>query len=693
MALSGSIINNFATGYRIQMNWSATQDVANNKSTVTASFYLISLGSSYTISSTAAKALSITIDGQTFNHTVYVGLTGNQTKLLATSSKDVYHNPDGSRTFGLSGSLGINVTLSGTYYGTINIPYTGFTLDTIPKATTPSLNYSTREMGQSIDISVTPASSGFSHKLYYSFTGISNTLIATLPAGNQTQAWTIPTATLAPKIPNATSGIVTITAETYSGATLIGTAQATFTATVPDYQPTASLTLTGVDLYSTRYVQGKSKVTAEVTAAGLYDSTITSISTKMNGSTYTGTPNTSELLTTSGTNAIETTVTDSRGKQKVVTQNITVVAYSAPKATTLTAWRSTSGGVADPSGAYIKASFATEISPIDDTNTKTTRIKFKKKSDSEWTTAYTNTSSYALNTSTVFAADVNYSYDILLEVVDYYSTATKDASVGTAFTLLDLHSGGQSMAIGKVAEGNGLLEMGGEILSTGTFNRGTWGTPTKGALTQIIDETQSQHSVIVGRNGSGERVYGLDLYDRTADPTVRLYAGTNHVELSSLGFKVNGNSLQKEVLTETCFLPVDFNLFRCTTNTAGGTNVTIPLTKVKGNLTLASNLITLTKGFLYELEVSFALNTSGAAQITVANTSNASQLDRIQHAWTSDYYSAPGFSNQPGYGLIDLTAAGSDLQVKALVLAVGGAPNVDINFGYLAIRKMKKITI
>ena len=146
--------------------------------------------------------------------------------------------------------------------------------------------------------------------------------------------------------------------------------------------------------------------------------------------------------------------------------------------------------------------------------------------------------------------------------------------------------------------------------------------------------------------------------------------------------------------TETGYYPVDYNLFKCTTTTDGGTNVTIPLTRQKGNLTVASNIITLTKGYFYEFEVSFSLASSGAAQITIANTSNVNQMDRIQHAWTSNYYSAPGFSNQPGYGLIDLTSAGSDMQVKAIVVtATSPAPRVDTNFGYLAIRKMKKVTI
>jgi hypothetical protein len=51
--------------------------------------------------------------------------------------------------------------------------------------------------------------------------------------GNTSHSWTIPTATLAPKIPSALSGIVTIITDTYSGSTLIGSRSVTFTATVP----------------------------------------------------------------------------------------------------------------------------------------------------------------------------------------------------------------------------------------------------------------------------------------------------------------------------------------------------------------------------------------------------------------------------------------------------------------------------
>lgn len=463
---SGQLGNTFRTGYRIQQEWVSTPDVAGNYSTVTSYFYLISLGSTYNINASAGKALNQIIDGTTYPSTVNVTLAGNQKKLLATNSKIVYHNQDGTKKFSIGGNLGINVTLGSTYYGTITIPSQEFDLDNIPRATTPTLSHSTREMGQAITISVAPAVSSFSHKHYYSFTGIDKTLIAEVPAGNQNHDWTIPLETLAPKIPNSLSGTVTITTDTYNGATLIGSKSVLFAATIPDYQPSASLTLTPVDQYSGKYVQNKSKLTVAITAAGLNGSTISSRSTKINGATYTGESLTTDVLKTAGTNTVETTVIDSRGKTRTVTQDITVTAYSPPQLTVFTAKRTTAGGVDDPSGNFIKATVQGVIASIDNTNTKNTIVKYKKKSDSTWTTAATDTT-YTPNISVVFAADANYAYDVQVEITDHYGTIPTLQPVAVGFELMDFYAGGRSMAIGKVAEGRGVLDVRGDTFFEG----------------------------------------------------------------------------------------------------------------------------------------------------------------------------------------------------------------------------------
>lgn len=74
------------------------------------------------------------------------------------------------------------------------------------------------------------------------------------------------------------------------------------------------------------------------------------------------------------------------------------------------------------------------------------------------------------------------------------------------------------------------------IISRGTFNQGSWSAPTVGALTQILDTTWNQHSVIVGRTPDGVRRYGLDMYDNTGTNGVfRMQAGDYYFGLHSNG--------------------------------------------------------------------------------------------------------------------------------------------------------------
>lgn len=415
------------------------------------------------VSSSALKNFNAKIN----NVTVASGSTtigGVGDKLIASGTYRVYHDPDGKKEdVPFSFYMDIGITWSNVPTG--NASGAGqIDLTPIPRATAPLLNYSEREMGQVIRITTNPAVVDFSHKIYYSFTGIAKTLIAEKPAGNQDHDWTIPLETLAPKIPNALSGAVTIEVETYSGATLIGTKTVVFTATVPDYQPSASLVLTPVDQYSGKYVQGKSKVSVAITADGLYGSTIATYRTVVNGSIYNTANLTTEVLALAGVNVIETTVTDSRGKTRVVTQNITVEAYQSPQAISLSVARCLANGTLDEEGAYVKATIQAAISSILNTNTKQTLVKYKLKTSETWTIALNNTTDYSVNTSVVFPADTNSQFDVLLEVNDYFNNGvvTRSADVAVAFTLMDFNSDGKGIAIGKVAEGNGVLDVRGD---------------------------------------------------------------------------------------------------------------------------------------------------------------------------------------------------------------------------------------
>ncbi len=105
-ASSGTVVNNFRTGYRVQISWSVnSQNIANNTSNVTVKAQLVSTGSAYTISSSATKHGTLTINGTSYSFTFSAGLSGNQTKTVFTKTVDIPHNSDGSKTFSMSTTL------------------------------------------------------------------------------------------------------------------------------------------------------------------------------------------------------------------------------------------------------------------------------------------------------------------------------------------------------------------------------------------------------------------------------------------------------------------------------------------------------------------------------------------------------------------------------------------------------------
>ena len=143
------------------------------------------------------------------------------------------------------------------------------TLHTIPR--TSSISMPATTMGSAGTISITRASSSFTHTLTYAFGNASGT-IATKTTSTSV-SWT-PSTSLASQIPNSTSGTCTLTCYTYNGNTLVGTSTTTVTLSVPaSIKPTITgITATRVDGTVPSswgiYVQTKSKVTLAITSPG-----------------------------------------------------------------------------------------------------------------------------------------------------------------------------------------------------------------------------------------------------------------------------------------------------------------------------------------------------------------------------------------------------------------------------------------
>ena len=458
MATSGTIQQAIRTGYRIQIAWTVdSQSVANNTSTVTAKVQLVSTGSSYTIVSSATKSGSLTINGTKYTFTFSAALSGNQTKTLFTKTVTVAHNADGTKSCAFSATCGINVTLSGTYYGDVTASGSG-TFDTIARASTiSSVTSSVAVNGtNAVTVAITRASSNFTHTVVFTFGSYSQTVTG---VGTST-SYAIPTSWLN-AIPNGTSGTAKVTVTTYSGSTKIGSAVSkNFTLTVPaTVVPTISAVtmseaVSGLAAQFGAYVQNKSKLSVKITAAGALSSTIKTYKTVVQGVTFTGASITSGVLTKSGTSTVTITVTDSRGRTASTTRSLTVVAYANPKITSFRGFRCLADGTENYEGTYVNAALNFSVSSVSSKNTATYTLEYKLQTATTWT-AWRSGSSYSMNsniisTSSVFSADN--SYDIRLTVTDYFTTVVSTFEIPTAFTLIDFNKSGKGIAFGKVSE-------------------------------------------------------------------------------------------------------------------------------------------------------------------------------------------------------------------------------------------------
>lgn len=515
MALSGSFSGSIKSGhYKVRIDWTATQSIANNTSTITANMYLVN-DWSLDISSRDNTSHSVTIDGtKTSLGSSAINTTG--THHIGSATKTVTHNADGTKTLSLSAIFAIRANISGTYYENITASDT-IALDTIARASQPTVSANSVVMGSAVTINTNRASSGFTHTLTYAFGSASGTIASGVGASYQ---WTVPLS-LANQIPNATSGTLTITCKTYNGNALIGTKTVSLTATVPDsVKPSiSSITVTDPMGYKNTYggyIQGKSKAHISVSASGSYSSTISSYKIKANGSTYTENNCTTELLTapnTMGIKSIEVTVTDSRGRTATMQAGLPMIQYAPLEVTQLEATRCDENGNVNKDGNYMKIKPIVSMSPMNGVNVVNITIDYKKTSDSQWTVWKTATKTFEASSGyESYLWSVSYpsiaiseddSYDVRITVSDKLTPAfSKSVIVGTAFTLIDLNASGKGIAFGKVSEKNAFeVDMDTEFKNVRT---------QAGAdLDMVRNVTGKQFEILAAAYAGGSEQYGV----------------------------------------------------------------------------------------------------------------------------------------------------------------------------------------
>ena len=451
MALSGSVTTGESSQRSVTLSWTATQDIANNKSTIK---WTLKGSGSYS-GWVRVSEVRIKIDGsQVFyrdssHHTD--AYNGTQ---ICSGSKTLNHNADGSKSFSISVEAGI-------YEWAINKSKSKtFSLNVIPRAS--SISCGTLTMGSAGTISVSRASTSFTHTITYLYGTKSGTICT--KSSSTSVSWT-PPLDLAHMVPNATSGVGTLYCDTYNGNTKIGSKSISFTCNVPaSVKPSCSISsLTNTNSTFGCYAKLLSGVKVKPSASGSYSSTISSLKISVTGmsdkTASSGTEYTFDPFTSTGEKTITVTAKDSRGRTNSATMKVTVSDYSLPTAKISVSrgtGSTTSNFIADDTGDHAKIVSNGSVSSISG-NTITPVLQYRIAGQSAWTNLAISASSLSLSDTRVIAVSDTQAYDIRLTIRDKAGKeAVATMTLSNGFATMDYKAGGDGIAFGKTANRAGI---------------------------------------------------------------------------------------------------------------------------------------------------------------------------------------------------------------------------------------------
>lgn len=401
------------------VQWSQnSQSIENNSTTINWSCGF-NPGRQYYLN--AIKMNAVTINGvEVYSGGTYSNITDYQDRTFASGTLKIAHTSDGSKSFTISGFSGW-IYESGTTYASSQT----FTLPTIPRAS--SVSCSAANIGSNATISISRASSDFTHTLTYSFGSLSDT-IATKTSSTSI-SWTLPT-TFYAQIPNSKNGTGTITCQTYNGSTLIGTKTCSFVATAneaiskPTLSPTvvdSNTTTTALTGDSAKFIKYYSKASVATGAKARNSATLKSQKIVCGAKSISGASGTISAVESG---SFTFGATDSRGYTTTQTVNKTLIEY-VKLTCSMEAGAPTTAGVATLkiSGNYFNGSFGKVA------NTLTVQYRYKTQGGSygSWTTV-TATKSGNTYSATASISGLNYlnTYVFQVRAIDKLATVNSN---------------------------------------------------------------------------------------------------------------------------------------------------------------------------------------------------------------------------------------------------------------------------
>lgn len=263
-----------------------------------------------------------------------VSLSANSSLTILSGTTTIAHNTDGTKT--LSVAFSIDMAKDSYAPGPINVTGQSMTMTMIPRAST--IGATDANIGAVSMIAVNKKSSTYTHSIAYKFGSLSGYITSSgsissteVKFSATSVSYTVSKGFYA-QIPNAKTGVCTLTCKTYSGTTQVGNAQTcTFTVTAAEAncKPTVSgavvdsndvtKALTGNDNKLVRYY---STALCTITATAKNHATISSKT--IGGATVSGTTRT---IPNVESGRVTFAAKDSRGYSDSDTVNATMVPY------------------------------------------------------------------------------------------------------------------------------------------------------------------------------------------------------------------------------------------------------------------------------------------------------------------------------------------------------------------------------
>lgn len=443
----------------------------------------------------------------------------------------------------------------------------------------PTVSAASASLGSALTISTNRSNNAATHTLSYRFGNASGLIGSDV---GDAVSWT-PPLSLASEIPSATSGVCTITCNSFINGKMTGSRTCTVTLTVPS---TVAPSISSVILQDTNetiaakigaFVKSLSTLSVAITAEGVYGSSISSYRTTLDGATYTAASFTAgKKLSAAGNMMLAVSVTDSRGRTATYTSTIQVLDYAVPSIRRFSVERcNADGSSAQVDGTKARFSFQGSVSPLNNKNSFSCVVYYKLKNAEAWTQAYAvNAASYTLVISNQLLGqtyDALSSYDVKIRLADHFQEAEQAVSIGTKGVILDFLADGTGIGIGKVAETPGAIECGWPMKLTDPLSiayGGTGATSAESALAALGGVKKAGDTMTGNLNISGylyPSMLLLPTYNDTTNRTVfeGSYAGAssfaawedstgNNRRMLEVRTKAYQNSLDWAVLLRVC---------------------------------------------------------------------------------------------------------------------------------------------